>query len=141
MAMKKLAAMTLALAFGVSGAVLAQEAMTEAKVRETLIHQGYTSIDDVRFKDGLWRADARSADGSDVSLRIDPRSGKVYPDKDVSNLSEDDVRASLATQGYTNVHDVDFDDGVWNAKADDKSGHRVELTIDPSSGRVIDSED
>lgn len=139
--MKKLAAMTLALAFGVSGAVLAQEAMTEAKVRETLIHQGYTSIDDVRFKDGLWRADARSADGSDVSLRIDPRSGKVYPDKDVSNLSEDDVRASLATQGYTNVHDVDFDDGVWNAKADDKSGHRVELTIDPSSGRVIDSED
>jgi hypothetical protein len=139
--MKKLASMTFALAVGVSGAVLAQQAMTEAQVRETLIHQGYTHIDDVQFKDGLWRADARSADGSHVDLRIDPKSGTVYPDKEVSHLSEDDVRAALATQGYTNVHDVDFDDGVWKAKAKDKNDHRVKLTVDPSSGRVIDSED
>jgi len=139
--MKKLASMTFALALGVSGAVLAQQSMTEAQVREALIHQGYTKIDEVTFDDGLWHAEARSADGNDVDLRIDPRSGKVYPDKEVSHLSEDDVRAALATQGYTDVHDVDFDDGVWNAKADDKNGHRVKLTVDPSSGKVIDSDD
>jgi Peptidase propeptide and YPEB domain len=140
-AMKKLASMTLALALGTSGAVLAQQAMTEAQVRETLIHQGYTDIDDLKFDGGVWRAKADSADGSDVSLRIDPKTGKVYPDKEVSRLSEDDVRAALATQGYTNVHDVDFDDGVWRAKADDKNDHRVKLTVDPTSGRVIDSTD
>jgi uncharacterized membrane protein YkoI len=134
--------MTLALALAIPGAVLAQQqAMTEAQVRETLIHQGYTHIDDVKFDDGLWHADAKSADGSDVNLRIDPKSGKVYPDKEVSHLSEDDVRAALATQGYTKVHDVDFDDGVWNAKAHDKNGHRVEVTVDPNTGHVIDKDD
>ena len=139
--MKKLASMTFALALGVSGAVLAQQAMTEAKVRETLIHQGYTDIDDLKFDGGVWRAKADSADGSDVKLRIDPKTGKVYPDKEVSRLSKDDVRAALATQGYTNVHDVDFDDGVWHAKADDKNDHRVKLTVDPANGQVIDSKD
>jgi hypothetical protein len=140
--MKKLAT-TLALAFalGTSGMVLAQQAMTEAQVRETLIHQGYTKIDDVKFDDGLWHAKARSADGSRVKLRIDPKTGEVYPNKEVSRLSEDDVRAALATQGYTRVHDVDFDDGVWKAKARDKNDHRVKVTVDPSSGRVIDSDD
>jgi hypothetical protein len=39
------------------------------------------------------------------------------------------------------VHDVDFDDGVWKAKAHDKNDHRVTVTVDPSSGRVIDSDD
>lgn len=140
--MKKLASMmTLALAFGASGAVMAQQAMTEAQVRETLIHQGYSDIDDLKFDGGMWRAEAESADGNDVSLRIDAKSGKVYPDEKVSHLSADDVRASLATQGYTDVHDVDFDDGVWHAKADDKNDHRVELTIDPASGKVVDSDD
>jgi uncharacterized membrane protein YkoI len=139
--MKKLASMTLALALGASGAVLAQQAMTEAQIRAQLTQQGYTDIDDLKFDDGMWRADAQSADGTDVSLRIDPRTGQVYPDKEVSHLSEDDVRAALATQGYTNVHDVDYDDGMWHAKADDKNDHRVKLTIDPASGRVIDSED
>ncbi|NUO73843.1 MAG: PepSY domain-containing protein [Frateuria sp.] len=137
--MRKLASITLALALGASGAVLAQQAMTEAQVRETLIHQGYTKIDDVKFDDGLWHAKARSADGSHVKLRIDPKSGEVYPDKEVSRLSEDDVRAALATQGYTHVHDVDFDDGVWKAKARDKNDHRVKVTVDPTSGRVIDN--
>jgi hypothetical protein len=139
--MKKLASMTLALALGASGAVLAQQAMTEAQIRAQLTQQGYTDIDDLKFDDGLWRADAQSADGTDVSLRIDPRTGQVYPDKEVSHLSEDDVRAALATQGYTNVHDVDYDDGMWHAKADDKNDHRVKLTIDPARGRVVDSED
>jgi hypothetical protein len=139
--MRKLATMTLALALGASGAVLAQQSMTEVQVRDTLTRQGYTHINDVKFDDGLWRADARSADGNHVSLRIDPKSGKVYPDEEVSQLSEDDVRASLATQGYTHVHDVDFDDGMWHAKAHDRNDHRVKLTLDPSSGRVVSSDD
>ena len=139
--MNKLATMTLALAFGFSGAVLAQQSMTEVQVRDTLTRQGYTHVNDVKFDDGMWRADARSADGNRVSVRIDPKSGQVYPDEEVSQLSEDDVRASLATQGYTHVHDVDFDDGVWHAKADDRNDHRVKLTIDPSSGRVVSSDD
>ncbi len=60
--MNKSAVLMLALLCA-SGAAWAQDAMTEAKVRAKLTEQGYTKINDVKFEDGVWKADARSADG------------------------------------------------------------------------------
>lgn len=127
----------LAFALAASGAVQAQEALTEAQVRAKLTDQGYTRINDIKFRDGVWKADARSAEGNRVDVRLDPKTGRVYPDEQVANLSEADVRARLAVAGYTNVHDVDYEDGIWNAEADDPAGRDVELKIDPKTGRVI----
>jgi uncharacterized membrane protein YkoI len=139
--MKRLAVLTLALACAAgTGAAFAQDALTEAQVRARLTEQGYTKVNDVKFADGVWKADARSADGNHMEVRVDPKSGKVYPNTGVANMSEADVRASLATQGYTNVHDVDYEDGIWNAEADDPSGKDVEIKIDPDTGKVIGKE-
>lgn len=138
--MKKIAVLTLALAACVSGAALAQDALTEQQVRTELTTQGYTKINDVEFKDGVWKADARSADGNRMEVRVDPKTGKVYPNTKVAQLSEADVRAQLAATGYTDVHDVDYEDGIWNAKADDPQGKDVELKIDPATGKVIGTE-
>lgn len=118
----------------------AQDAMTSTQVRAKLEAQGYTSVNDVKFEDGVWKADARSADGNRVDVRLDATTGEVYPDEQVANLSEADVRARLAEAGYTNVHDVDYEDGIWNAEADDPTGKDVELKIDPKSGKVIGKE-
>lgn len=130
------APLALALALAAAAAT-AQDAMTEAQVRATLEAQGYTNVNDIEFDDGMWEADARSADGNRVDLRLDPETGEVYPEDQVSNLTEADVKAQLAVAGYTNVHDVDFDDGVWKAEADDSTGREVEVRIDPRSGEVI----
>ena len=92
-----------------------KEPLTEAQVRARLAGQGYTKINDVKFEDGVWKADAHSAEGTSVDVRLDAKTGRVYPDKQVANLSEADVRARLSAAGYTNVHGVDFDDGMWNA--------------------------
>lgn len=138
--MKKIAVLTLALAACVSGAALAQDALTEQQVRTELTTQGYTKINDVEFKDGVWKADARSADGNRMEVRVDPKTGKVYPNTKVAQLSEADVRAQLAAAGYTDVHDVDYEDGMWNARADDPQGKDVELKIDPATGKVIGTE-
>ncbi len=138
--MKHLPLLGLALAC-MSGLAFAQDALTEAQVRATLQAQGYTKVNDVKFKDGAWKADARSADGNRVDVRIDARTGAVYPDEQVANLSEADVRAKLSAAGYTGVHDVDYDDGVWNAEADDPAGKEVELKIDPVTGAVIGVEE
>lgn len=124
----------------VGGTALAQEALTEPQLRAKLEAQGYTRINDVKFADGVWKADARSASGDRVDLRIDAKSGEIFPDEQVATLSEADVRAQLATAGYTNVHDVDYEDGIWNAEADDPHGKDVELKIDPGDGRVIGTE-
>ena len=128
-----------------SSVALAQEAMpkaplTEAQVRARLTEQGYTKVNDVKFEDGVWKADARSAEGEHVDLRLDAKTGQVYPDQQVANLSEADVRARLSAAGYTNVHDVDYEDGIWNAEADDPAGKDVELKIDPATGKVIGKE-
>lgn len=118
----------------------AQDAMTATQVRAKLQAQGYTSVNDVKFEDGVWKADARSANGNRVDVRLDATTGEVYPDEQIANLSEADVRAQLAAAGYTNVHDVDYEDGIWNAEADDPTGKDVELKIDPKTGKVIGKE-
>ena len=65
---------------------MAQDALTAAEVRAKLESQGYTNVNDVEFEDGIWTADARSADGNRVDLSIDPKTGEVYPDEQVATL-------------------------------------------------------
>jgi uncharacterized membrane protein YkoI len=125
---------------GFGGVALAQAGLTQAQVRAKLESQGYTKVNDLKFEDGVWKADARSADGNRVDVRIDAATGEVFPDEQVANLGEADVRAKLAAAGYTNVHDVDYEDGIWNAEADDPEGKDVELKIDPKTGKVIGKE-
>ncbi|WP_202841467.1 PepSY domain-containing protein [Luteimonas saliphila] len=127
--------------FAAGGTAMAQDALTAAQVRTQLEAQGYTHVNDVEFDDGMWTADARSADGNRVGLSIDPRTGAVYPDEQVSNLGKADVEAKLVAAGYSKVHDIEFDDGVWKAEADDPAGKQVELRLDPVDGRIIGKDD
>src|SRR3546814_5802492 len=107
-----------------AGNALAQDGMTEAQVRAKLETQGYTKGNEVKLEDGVWKADARSGDGNRVDVRIDPETGVVRPDELVANLSEADVHAKLSVAGYTNVHDVDYEDGIWNAAATGRASCR-----------------
>ena len=125
---------------GAQTQVQVQTALTQPQLRARLEAQGYTSINDIKFEDGVWKADARSATGNRVDPRVDAQTGEVYPDEQVARLAEADVRAKLAAAGYTNVHDVDYEDGIWNAEADDPQGKDVELKIDPDTGKVIGKE-
>lgn len=129
----------LALATALSATAYAGDgtALTEAQVKATLEAQGYSRINDLKFKDGVWKADARSADGNRVDVRLDPRTGQVFPDEQVANLTEADIKARLSAQGYTDIHDVRFRNGIWNAKADNANGVEMALRLDPATGDVI----
>lgn len=138
--MKKMATLTIAMVLSCAGVAMAQgeqRALTEQQIVTQLTQQGYTDVHDVDFKDGVWTARARSGDGAHVKLRVDPTTGVAYPNKQISRINEKDVRATLSSQGYTHVHDVDFDHGVWTAKAKNQAGVRVSLEIDADSGRII----
>ncbi|MBD9370780.1 PepSY domain-containing protein [Xanthomonas sp. XNM01] len=111
--------------------------MTGQQVRELLTSEGYTKIDDPEFEDGMWETDATSADGNRVDVRVDPASGKVYAEDIVSRLSAEDIKARVTAAGYSKVHDVDYDDGVWKADAERQDGKNVELKIDPNDGRIL----
>ena len=125
-----------------SGAAVARQhasadTMTEPQVRALLTEQGYTRIDDLDFEDGAWETDATSADGNRVDVRIDPTSHKIFSEAMVSTMSEEDVKAKLTAEGYSKVHDVDFDDGMWKAEAERADGNDVEIHLDPKDGRIL----
>ncbi|UZW61208.1 PepSY domain-containing protein [Lysobacter enzymogenes] len=134
----------LALALAVAGAGLSagaqvrenQTALTEHDVRSRLAERGYTRVNDLDFSGGVWRADARSADGNRVQVALDPTDGRIYPDEQVAQLSRRDIQASLSAAGYTDIHDLDYRDGLWLAKAEDPGGRDVELRLDPDNGRI-----
>ena len=135
-----------ALALGLAGVAMAQSpdhgVMTKAQIRTQLHQQGYSDVDDLEFNHGMWSAKAESGNGHHVHLRIDARTGKAYPDdQKLARLGEDDIRAALSSAGYTDVHDVDFDDGLWTAKAENSAGKHVKLDVDPDTGKVVGTDD
>ena len=41
---------------------------------------GYSDVGQLAFDNGMWRADARAADGVRVEVSIDPATGLLYPE-------------------------------------------------------------
>ncbi|RXR05953.1 PepSY domain-containing protein [Pseudoxanthomonas composti] len=113
------------------------KSMTEPQVRELLTKAGYTEIDDLDFEDGMWETDATSGNRKRVDVRVDPASGQIYAEALVSQLSENDIKAKLSAAGYSNVHDVDFDDGLWKAEAERADGKDVEVHLSATDGSII----
>lgn len=115
----------------------AKAAMTEPQVRALLTEKGYTRMDDLDFEDGMWETDATSADGNRVDVRVNPANGDIKAEALVSHFSENDIKAKLAAAGYSKVHDIDFDDGMWKAEAERADGNDVEIHLDATSGAIV----
>ncbi|WP_158238434.1 MULTISPECIES: PepSY domain-containing protein [Luteimonas] len=49
----------------------------EADIRAKLTAAGFTRIEDVEFDDGMWKAEADTAEGQRVDLKLDPEDGRV----------------------------------------------------------------
>ena len=114
--------------------------MTATDVNVLLASKGFSEINDVKFKDGTWTADAKSADGNHVEVRIDATTREIFPDEAVATIGKDEIVAKVQAAGYTNVHDVEVEDGVWKAEANDAQGKDVELRLDPKDGSIMGSE-
>lgn len=120
----------------------AADTLTEPQVRALLTERGYTDIDDLDFEDGMWETDATSANGKRVDVLVNPATGDIKADALVSNLTENDVKAKLTAAGYSEIHDVDFDDGMWKAEAERASdGDDREVHLDAATGRIVYEED
>ncbi len=125
-------------AFAVRAQDAARDALTEPQVRALLTDNGYRRIDDLDFEDGMWETEeATNAAGNRVYLRVPANGSGIRAEALVSTLSKADVKAKLTAAGYSKVHDVEFDDGVWEAQAEREDGNDVILRVDPNSGEVL----
>lgn len=55
--------------------------ISENEVRAKLTAGGYQHIEDVEFDDGIWKAEARNAQGQKLNLRIAPTDGRVLHER------------------------------------------------------------
>jgi hypothetical protein len=112
-------------------------ALSEEAIKTAIADAGYKEVKGLRFKDGVWRSKARGGNQQWVRLRIGPVNGKVYVSGAPSKLNPDEVKAKLAAAGYQNVHDVEFEHGLWSADARTAQGREVDLLVDPDDGSVV----
>src|SRR5688572_18236785 len=54
-----------------------------------------------------------------------------------NEMDVNQIIRNLETAGYTDVHDLEKDDGIFEAEATNTAGQRVELDIDPATGAVL----
>jgi hypothetical protein len=54
-------------------------------------------------------------------------------------LGHEDVRSRLQSAGYSEVRDVEFDGGLWEAEVRRADGRWGEVAFDPASGEVFDA--
>lgn len=122
-----------------SAASFAQQPVDSAdQVLDALAAAGYTGIREIELDDGLWEAEVQGENGRHYDLHIVPATGAIL-DKHSGTpvMNADTVRATLEASGYTNVHDLDLDDAVWEAEAVDPDGHHVDLVIDGFDGAIL----
>lgn len=133
-------ALALALTFGASAA-FAQAVAGPADVEKRLATAGYTEVRDLEFDDGLWEAEVRGADGRWHDVAVHADSGEVLDDRGPrALLPAAEVIKRIEAAGYTQVHDLDLDDAVWEADALDAKGERVELRLNGHTGAVLSVE-
>ena len=135
-----LGAFAVPVAFACDDHMMGKAPWTDGTVRAHLIANGYTQVNDVNFKEGVWTADAVSKDGSHVEITLDAETGKIIPDEGIATVSREQVMASLTAAGYTRLHDIEFEDGVWKVEGHDSTGADVELKVDPNTGKVLGTE-
>lgn len=154
------------LAFGSAGA---QAPITEHEVRDLLLAEGFSHVDDVDYEEsrGLWEAEVTTRDGTEIEVHVDPVSSRVLlgdgtpyvagrplPARPATALpapiivqlpaqplDSTSVHDILANAGFHDVHDVEFDDGRWRAEARDATGEDYEIELDPIDGRIVHVED
>jgi len=112
-------------------------ALSESAIKADIANAGYQEVKDLEFKDGVWQAKARGGNDKWVHIKVGPTTGKVYEADAPSRLNKDEIKAKLTAQGYQDVDDVDFDDGLWSADAKDPQGKKVDLLVDPNDGSVV----
>lgn len=112
-------------------------ALTQEEVEGRIAAAGFDEVRLLGFKNGIWEADARGGDKEWVDIYVHPISGKIFQEGTPSPLNKQEIEAKVTAAGYQNVHDVEFEDGLWFAEADNGKGNDVELLVDPDDGSII----
>ncbi|WP_313295686.1 PepSY domain-containing protein [Diaphorobacter sp.] len=123
------------------GSMLPSAAQVIARIQQL----GYLQLLDLEFDDGFWEAEVRDGHRK-IELVLHPQTldvlhqsgnGLPLPEGASPNLNSTQIVESLERAGYRHVHDLEFDDDLWEATAINAQGLLVELNVHPGTGAVL----
>jgi len=134
-------AATLALTLAVAVPVVHAQAGTPIALDQaTRIAQqaGYGAVRGAELDDGVWEVLASAADGRRVTVHIDAATGEILSPAQPGQrqLGIDEVMARLAAAGYTDVKELERDDGFWTAEVRTSMGFERDVRVHPITGAV-----
>jgi hypothetical protein len=155
---QKILAATLGLAL--AGAAAAETiVLSEPEVRTIVTRSGYVEPLAIERDVDLWRVRTVDPAGQKVTVFVNAE-GEVLGASDVARtrivettttttttrampepVDERVVATTLVEAGFHNVHDIDYQGGVWKAEADDITGEDLEIHVDANSGLIVHVED
>jgi uncharacterized membrane protein YkoI len=109
------------------------------QVSQRLQAAGYVVVGEIELDDGVYEIDVRDAAGRTLEAHVDAFSGEILSPLQPGQivLTADEVRARVALVGYTDVRDLERDDGYWNVEVRDGNGVERELRVHPFSGAIV----
>ena len=122
-----------------------------ATIVENLQAQGYKTIYDVDFDDGVYKVDVLNNKGQHLKLRIDATSAKVVAPKalDDKAISMLDAIKTVQAAGYSHIHDIELEHGPYGyvyghgtlgpykIEARNTDGEKVDIFVDAHSNKII----
>jgi uncharacterized membrane protein YkoI len=128
----------LGLATLLAGVAVAAPPEDKAAVIVALEAAGYTHVRDVEREDGLWQAEIRSEGGKWREVHLHPRTGSIIDATvDGPALPAAAIIQLLEAGGYSEIRDLDLDDGIWEVEAMDPQGKPVELQMHAVTGEIL----
>jgi len=122
---------------GVLANNLPANAVSMATVLQNLQAAGYVAIQEVKFDDGVYKAEVINPQGIEVKVSLDAQTGKVVePASMPKMISISDAVKKVEAAGYTSISKVEADKGKYEVKALDKEGKKARLDVNAMNGEI-----
>ena len=113
-------------------------AVSLATVVKNLQAAGYKTIHEVKFDDGIYKAEVISMQGKEIKLHIDPETGKVpLLTNSAPSISMLDAIQNAQKAGCAQIHEAEFEHEHYKVECHNANGEKLKMDINPQTGVVM----
>lgn len=122
-------------------AILTKSNKNSALPMTTIINKlqasGYGIIRRIEYERGIYQAETINAQGMDVRLRINAKTGEVIkPDLNSVRISMLDAIQKVEAAGYKQIYKIKSEADRYKIKGIDHNGKKVDLKVDAKTGVI-----
>lgn len=107
-----------------------------SSVLQNLSDKGFAAVRQIKYKDGIYKAEVINSQGKEIDIRINAQTGVPSKLPAKNNLTMLDAVKKVEAAGYSHLYKVEAENGKYEVKALDEKGNKVKLEVDAMTGKV-----